>query len=368
MKKLLLVLTVLCWMYACCAQGAVDPNVLERAGELMKQSDSDGAMDLLAQRRAESDAPWLYAQEMGKLLYYDLRRGVSVFAEDERGEVFSANADRAVTLFEEAIAENPEQTHDARKLLAYLLFDREQYDRATQVLSEGLAYFADNEDYARQYHHLNEKMAVKRLRWWVYGTGMLLTLMIGTRIYTTYRVPKLARDFTEDTIPADHEIVLESTMKNTKWGLLVLACAWCMTGVLGPSSMAACLYAQSLSERLMEGFMVVCGLLFFCSALLFFGKKVLTFQANGNVVLREVGLMGRKIDWQVLARDLANVTTEQTYAYFHVYAVPRTIACTQVLLVDRAGRSYPVLRTPDKQDALAVAETIGRTVNVPVTD
>ena len=368
MKNTLLVLTVLCWMYPCGAQGVVDPNVLERAGELMKQDDSDGAMDLLAELRDQSDTPWLVTQEMGKLLFYDLQKGVSVFAEDKRGEVFSANADRAVALFEEAIAENPEQTYDARKLLAYLLFDREQHDRAAEVLSEGLTYFGDDEDYTRQYHHLNEKMAVKRLRGWVYGTAMLLTLLIGYRIYTTYRVPKLAQDFTEGTIPTDHEIVLESTMKNTKWGLLILGCAWCIIGVLGPSSLAACLYSQSLSDRLMEGFMVACGLFFFCSAFLFFGKKVLTFQANGNVVLREVGLMGRNIDWQVLAKDLAGVKTEEAYAYFYVYAVPRTIACTHVLLVDRAGRSYPVLRTPDKQDALALAETIGRTVNVPITD
>ena len=354
------------FVLSCGAFVAIDPNALEQAKGLMKKDNQSAALTLLEQYRSQSDTPWLYTQEMAKLLFYQLRQGVSVFDEDSRGDVFSANADQAVTLFEQAIQENPQDTYESWKLLAYLLYDRDEYPHAAKVLSDGLQYFGDDEDFYRQYCYLNEKMATVRYRPWVYGIAALLTVMIAYRIYTTYRAPQLSTELTQDTIPTDQEIVLESTMKNTKWGLLMLACAWLITIVLGPSSLAASVYSKTLSGRLMEGFMVGCALLFFCSAFLFFGKKVLTFQSNGNVVLREVGLLGRAIDWQVLGKDLAHVVTQKADAYVYMYGVPRSIACTQVLLQDQTGRSYPVLQTPNKQEAQTLAQSLGRTLNVPV--
>jgi hypothetical protein len=91
---------------------------------------------------------------------------------------------------------------------------------------------------------------------------------------------------------------------------------------------------------------------------------VLVFESDGRVLLKDVGLMGKKTDWQVKTETLSSVVTQEVYAYFYVYAVPRTIACTQVLLRDKTGGLYPVLRTPKKLDAMKLAESIGRNLNL----
>lgn len=355
-----LVLSLACM---CGASGAEEFDVIQQAKDLVRQGDQEAAITLLEQNKSQSSQPWLYAQEMGKLLFYGLREDVSVFAEGPNANVFSAQADQALDLFEEAISLAPEQTFDSRRLLASLLFDRGQYKRASQVLSEGLAYFSGQEDYGRQYIHLNKQMAVKRVTPWVCATAVVLTLMILLRIMTMHR-PRRARDLPPEPTTQDTKIVLESTLQNTRWGALVLACGWLITVMLGPSSLAGMMYSATWFGRVMEGFFVITGLLFFCSAFLFFGKKVLVFQSNGHVALKEVGLMGRKTDWQVKAEDLSRVVTQKAYAYFYVYAVPRTIACTHVQLRDKAGRLYLVFRTPKKQDALALAKSLGKTLNL----
>lgn len=354
---------MLCLVHVFSVNASGEDDVIQQAKDMIQQGQRDTAMTLLDQAKAQSDQPWLYAQEMGKILFYELRQGVSVFDEDPRGEVFSPDANLAVTLFEEALAEAPSQTYESRKLLAYLLFDRGQYRRTAQVLSEGLAYFSGQPEYVRQVRYLNEQMAVKRYAGWVYGTAAVLTLMILFKLMTLQR-PGLSGRSMPERLGQDQEIVLESTLENAKWGALVLACAWLITLVLGPSSLAGMMYGDTFLSRTVEGLIVATGLFFFCAAFLFFGKKVLVCQAKGYVTLRAVSLLGRTNDWQVKAEALSHVVTQQAYAYVYVYVVPRTIACTQVGLRDRTGRHYPVLRTPKKQDAKTLAESLCRTLNL----
>jgi hypothetical protein len=363
LKQLAIVYGFLCLVPVCSGRASEDPNVIKQARDMIQRGERDTALALLDQARAQSDQPWLYVQEMGKILFYQLREGVSVFAEDQRGDVFGPGADRAVTLFEEAIAAAPERTFESRKLLAYLLFDRGEYTRTSQVLSEGLAYFGQEPDYVRQVRYLNEKMAVQRYTPWVYGTGTLLTLVLLHRIISLHRGRFMA-PAESGTLKPDQELVLESTLQNTKWGALVLVCAWTITLFLGPSSLAAMIYGDTLLGRAVEGLIVAIGLFFFGSTFLFFGKKVLVCQANGFVTLRDVSLFGRKIDWQVKTETLSRVVTQKAYAYVFVYAVPRTIACMQILLQDQGGRHYPVLRTPRQQEAMTLAESLCRTLNL----
>ena len=280
---------ILCLVHVCSGSASEDPNVIQQARDMIQQGERDMALSLLDQARAQSDQPWLYAQEMGRILFYQLREGVSVFAEDQRGDVFSPGADRAVTLFEEAMAAAPEHTFESRKLLVYLLFDRGEYTRTSLVLSEGLAYFGKQPDYLRQFHTLNEKMAVERYTPWVYGMGALLTLILLYKIITLHR-GKYTDHTGSGTFKPDQEIVLESTMQNTKWGALILVCAWTMTFFLGPSSLAAMMYGDTFLGRAVEGLIVAIGLFFFASVFLFFGKKVLVCQPDGFVTLRDVSL------------------------------------------------------------------------------